>query len=121
MRTTVVALALGLITLGAASCGGSGNAGGATQVAITVTGSAPKGASITYGSDSTTYTGHFPLHKTLPLGTRVGYYFVSAQLEDGGAVTCTLTIGSASSVGHAHGGHRACTAKLTNNYQGGWR
>jgi hypothetical protein len=130
MRPTLVVLFLGLMTLGASSCGsgggGSANArttsanGRTTQVTFVVTGSAPKGASIIYGRDDTDYKGHFPLHTTLPLFSRAGYYFLSAQLKNGGNITCTLGIGTASKVVHARSGHKACSARLTNDYQGGW-
>jgi hypothetical protein len=120
MRTILTVLSLGLMTLAASSCGGGGSGSGATQVAVSVTGSAPKGAGISYGSDSTAYAGHFPLHTTLPLYSRAGYYYLSAHLKNGGNVTCKLTIGNASSVGHARNGHKVCLAKLTNDYQGHW-
>jgi len=127
MRTILV-LSLGLMTLVASSCGsggggssnGTGTSTGTTQVAFSVTGSAPKGTSVAYGRDAANYPGHFPLHKTLPVFPRTGYYYVSAQLKNGGNITCKLTIGNASSVGHARGGHKACSAKLTNDYGGGW-
>jgi hypothetical protein len=87
---------------------------------LIVTGSAPKGASVAFGTDAANYTGHFPLHRTLPVFSRTGYYYITAQLKNGGSITCKLTIGNASSVGHARGGHKACSAKLTNDYGGGW-
>ena len=125
MMRTILVLALGLLTLVAPSCGGggggSGNSSGTTtQITLTAIGSAPKGASVAYGTDAANYTGHFPLHKTLPVFPRTGYYYISAQLKNGGNITCKLTIGNASSVGHARSGHKTCYAKLTNGYGSGW-
>lgn len=124
MRTIALVLAAMLLTLGASACGGSGGGGSTggttTQVAISITGSAPKGASVTFGNDSNTYTGHFPFHMSLPLFSRAGYYFAAVRLENGGNAVCKLTIGSASRVSHADSGHKVCFVKLTNDYGGGW-
>ena len=127
-------MAIGLLTLAASGCGrgtsgtGSGKTGshagsaaGATEAVMSVTGSAPHGASINYGNDSNTYTsGRVPFHTKLGLDTRAGFYVLFVQLKNGGNVTCTLTIGNATSVGHARGGHKSCLAKLTDRYNGTW-
>ncbi len=115
-------LAFGLLTLGAASCGaGSHNGYGASRAVFMVTGSASKGVSVTWGDNRATYYDRFPLHKTVPVNERLAYYFVSAQLTNGGNVTCKLIIGSASSVRHARGKQNACTARLQSDFGGGWR
>ena len=127
MRAYPVVVFVLLLSLGVAGCGGGGGGGGATstaggasQVSISVTGSAPNGATVSYSNDSVTFTGHVPLHTHLALDPRTGFYVVFVQLKNGGNVTCTVTIGSATSVGHARGGHKSCLAKLTNRYDGTW-
>jgi hypothetical protein len=82
-------IALMIIT-GASSCGGNlggsqPSNSGATEVQFTVTGTAPSGVDITYGSDSSNYQGQLPLDKTLAIDKHAAYYAVTAQLQ--GAAT----------------------------------
>lgn len=125
----VLGLGLGVLMLtGASSCsnvtGGGGNASGATEIEFVVTGSAPNGADITYGSDSSNYQGHLPMDVTKTIDTNVMYYDVTAQLNGGGQVTCKVLIGDGTKidvqkVGHASGGYNICSAQL-NNINGDW-
>jgi hypothetical protein len=123
----VVALALVVfIASGASSCdttgGGSSEGSGATQATFTVTGSAPAGVDITYGSDSSNYQGPSqpPMTETLQIDDNALYYQVTAQLQGGGDVTCEIQIGDAVRTGHARGGYNICSAQLNKDYNGGW-
>ena len=118
---------VGLIASGASSCdtsgGGSSKGSGATQVQFSVTGSAPAGVDITYGNDSSNYQGpkHPPMNKTLRVQDNALYYDVTAQLQGGGSVTCSVKIGDAVKVGHAKGSYNICSAQLNSDpINGGW-
>lgn len=114
-----------LIVTGASSCdtatggGGSSNSG-ATQVEFIVTGDAPSGADITYGSDGSNYQGQLPMDETLTIDKKAMYYDVTAQLQGGGDITCTITIGDQTRTGHARGGYNICSAQLNSDFSGGW-
>ena len=97
----------------------SGTRAGATQVTFEVDGDAPNGVDITYGNDTSNYKGSLPLYKTLTIDSAANYYDVSAQLTGGGNVSCSVTIGDASSSGDAAGGYNICSAQL-NNIGGAW-
>jgi hypothetical protein len=118
---------VGLVASGASSCdtsaGGSSKGSGATHVQFSVTGSAPTGVDITYGNDSSNYQGpkHPPMNKTLSLQDNALYYDVTAQLQGGGSVTCSVKIGDAVKVGHAKGDYNICSAQLNSDpINGGW-
>jgi hypothetical protein len=95
---------LAFVALTSAGCSTSGSGGGgqgqnATSVTFTVTGNAPSGVDITYGSDGSNYQGpkRLPMTKTLQVNKSALYYDVTAQLSGGGGgdVTCKVQIGDA--------------------------
>lgn len=116
------------VASGASSCdtttgGGSSADSGATEVSFTVTGTAPAGVDITYGSDSSNYQGPKQppmMGETLQIDKNALYYAVSAQLQGGGNITCEIQIGSTVRTGHARGGYNICSAQLSKDYNGGW-
>ena len=126
-RATTALLGLAvvvLLTVGASSCSGdSGRSDrqrhGARTVEFVVTGSAPNGVDITYGSDASNYQGRFPMDVTKPIRKNV-LYWVMAELKGGGRITCKVIIGRAVRAGHAIGGHNVCTAQSPSDLIGGW-
>jgi len=113
-----------LLTVGASNCSGdSGRSDrqrhGARNVEFVVTGSAPNGVEITYGSDASNYQGRFPMDVTKPIRKNV-LYWVMAELKGGGRITCKVIIGRAVRAGHAIGGHNVCTAQSPSDLIGGW-
>lgn len=111
------------VTTGASSCatGGSGSSNsGATQAQFIVTGSAPNGVDITYGSDSSNYQGKLPLNAALHIDKNAAFYDVTAQLHGGGNITCKIIIGDQTRTGHARGGYNICSAQLNGDFNGGW-
>lgn len=118
----VVPVTLLLVASVASSCGtttpgGSSKGKGATVAIFTVTGSAPSGVDITYGSDGSNYQGpkQPPMSKKLRVKKDALYYQVSAQLQGGGNITCKVKIGDAVKVGHARGGYNICSAQLNSD------
>jgi hypothetical protein len=128
LYSTIMGLALVLaLATGASSCDtvtgedSSSGAEGATEVSFSVTGSAPNGVDITYGSDSSNYEGSSPPYDaTLTIDGNALYYAVTAQLSGGGDVTCEVRIGDVVRTGHAVGGYNICSAQLNKSYDGGW-
>jgi hypothetical protein len=125
MRMISIACALVLVAGAALSLGGvaagSGSKATSLHAVMSVTGSAPKGATITYGTFLRTFPpGKFPFRKSIAVFQAQGSYFVTGQLKNGGSITCKLTIGKFTKVGHAKGGHKICTARLTTDNAGGW-
>jgi len=126
-RRATTALGLAVVVLlsaGASSCSGdSGRSGrqrhGARTVEFVVTGSAPNGVDITYGSDASNDRGRLPLDVTKPARNNV-LYWVMAELKGGGRITCKVIIGDAVRAGHAIGGHNVCTAQSPSDLIGGW-
>jgi hypothetical protein len=91
------------------------------KVVFKVWGSAPAGASTTYGSDSDSREGSgLPMTKTLTLNDDAMFYHVSAQLQGGGDINCSVTIGDKTKKGHASGGYNICMAQLNGGMLGGW-
>lgn len=118
-----VVLAVMILT-GASSCSSMGQKSSnssATSVEFVVTGDAPNGVDITYGSDGSNYQGQLPLNTTMQIDTHAMYYTVTAQLQGGGDVTCSVTIGDQTRTGHAVGGYNICSAQLNGDFNGGWR
>ena len=114
--------ALVLLTLGgcASTSGRSGQQKQATRsVEFIVTGSAPNGVDITYGSDASNYRGSLPMDVTKPITKNV-LYWVMAELHGGGRITCKVIIGTTVRAGHAIGGHNVCTAQSPGDLIGGW-
>ena len=128
MRRISTALALVLVAGAALSLGGvaagsgSGSGGKTTYAVMSVTGSAPKGAKVTWWTfrSGGTRTGKFPFHLKMQAFDAQYQYFVKGQLKHGGKITCKLTIGTSTKVSHAKGGHKACLATLTSDNNGGW-
>ena len=116
--------------LALSACGGSGAKGpGAPRVEFIVTGSAPNGVNVTYGDDTSNYqTKNLPLDVTRLTKENV-VYWVMAQLQGGGRITCRVVIrkpaqghgvGETARAGHAVGGYNACTAQSPGDPVGGW-
>ena len=121
---------LAVVALALPACGGSGAKGpGGTRVEFIVTGSAPNGVNITYGDDTSNYqTKNLPLDVTRPTKKNV-VYWVMAQLQGGGRITCRVVIGKQAQghgvgvtarAGHAVGGYNTCTAQSAGDPVGGW-
>ena len=120
-----------MAALAVSACGGSGAKGsGATRVEFIVTGSAPHGVNITYGDDASNYqTTNLPLDVTRSARKNV-VYWVMAQLQGGGRITCRVVIskpaegdhgvGDTARAGHAVGGYNTCTAQSRGDLVGGW-
>lgn len=91
------------------------------KVTFKVSGSAPSGVDITYGSDSDNRSGHgFPWSATLPLDDDAMYYTVYAQLQGGGDISCSVTVDGVTKHGHASGGYNICSAQVNSGLLGGW-
>lgn len=86
-----------------------------------VWGSAPSGADITYGSDGENLDGSgLPMTKTLSVKDDALYYQISAQLQGGGDIQCSVTIDGKTKTGHARGGYNICSAQLNGDFFGGF-
>jgi hypothetical protein len=93
----------------------------APKVTFKVWGSAPAGASITYGSDTENIEGRgVPMTKTLKLDDDALYYSLWAQLQGGGDIYCSITIDGKTKEGHAKGGYNICRVQLSQGFLGGW-
>ncbi|MFF3359537.1 MmpS family transport accessory protein [Streptomyces sp. NPDC002917] len=93
----------------------------ADKVVFKVWGSAPSGVDITYGSDSDNLQGRgLPMTKTLTLKDDALYYSVTAQLQGGGDVRCSVTVDGKTKTGHASGGYNICNAQLSGGLFGSW-
>ncbi|MFE9875887.1 hypothetical protein [Streptomyces sp. NPDC005784] len=93
----------------------------AGKVVFKVWGSAPAGADITYGSDSDNRDGSGPpMTKTLPFDSDAMYYDVSAQLQGGGDINCSVTVDGHTKKGHASGSYNICSAQLSSGLFGDW-
>jgi hypothetical protein len=91
------------------------------QVVFKVWGSAPAGVSTMYGSDSENLDGSgLPMTKTLKLSGDAMYYMVSAQLQGGGDIHCSVTINGETKSGHARGDYNICQAQLNGDFLGGF-
>lgn len=84
-----------------------------------VWGSAPAGADITYGSDSENIAGKgLPLTKKLAVNEDAMYYVITAQLQGGGDIHCSVTIDGQTKKGHAVGDFNICSAQMNSNFMG---
>lgn len=91
------------------------------KVVFKVWGSAPAGVDITYGSDSDNIQGRgLPMTKTLPLKDDAMYYSVTAQLQGGGDIHCSVTVDGKTKTGHAVGSYNICSAQLSGGLFGDW-
>lgn len=88
-------------------------------VTYTVTGTAPAGVDITYGTDSSNHDGNVvPFSVTVPLDSSgdVLYYALDAQLQGGGNVACSISVdGVVIKSGSASGGYNICSAQIGQN------
>lgn len=92
-----------------------------TKVVFKVWGSAPSGVDTTYGSDSENLQGPSgAMTKTLTLKDGALYYAITAQLQGGGDIHCSVTIGDKTKEGHAAGGYNICSAQLNSGFFGDW-
>lgn len=105
---------------GSESTSGSDNGGDQpvadeSKATIEVTGSAPSGVTITYGSDGSNHSGHgLPFHETVTVPADAMFEQVTAQLMGGGHIRCKITIGDTTKSGDASGGYNICSAQLNN-------
>ncbi len=89
------------------------------QAVFKVWGTAPNGASITYGSDSENLDGSgLPMTKTLKVKDDALYYMINAQLQGGGDIKCSVTIDGKTKSGRARGDYNICTAQLNSDFFG---
>lgn len=86
-----------------------------------VWGTASSGVDITYGSDGTNLQGSkLPMEKTLAVDADAFYYQVTAQLQGGGDIQCSVTIDGKTKTGRAQGGYNICSAQLNSDFSGGF-
>ena len=90
----------------------------ATDVVFKVWGTAPSGADITYGSDSSNLSGKVGKTYKLKLKDDALYYAVTAQLQGGGHIHCSVTIDGKTKSGEASGGYNICSAQLNSTFTG---
>jgi hypothetical protein len=126
MRKISTAVVLVLVAAGALSLGsvaaGSSSGSKAVYAVMSVTGNAPKGAKVTSGTFLRTFPpGKFPYRAKVEVFEAQYFYYVSGKLKNGGSITCKITIGKFTKVGHAKGGRKGCTARLTSDNAGGWQ
>jgi hypothetical protein len=94
-------------------------------VVFTLTGSAPSGVDISYGSDSDNRQGGStsPWKASLRRDDSggVSWYDMTAQLQGGGDITCQILIdGAVIASGHASGGYNICSAQISQSFTGKW-
>ncbi|MFF0789391.1 hypothetical protein [Streptomyces spiralis] len=112
---------------GSGDKGGAGEAkGGASDKKVAVFkvwGTATNGVDINYGSDSDSRKGTFvngEFEASLPVTKGVMYFNVMGQLQGGGDIQCSVTIGGKTKKGHASGDYNICDAQLNSDLFGGW-
>lgn len=114
------------ITVTAKPTDDSGSDGSASAPAgsavFKVSGSAPAGVDITYGSESDNRQGgsSLPWSHSLHVDDNAQYYAVTAQLQGGGDIKCSLTIDGVTGHGHASGSYNICQVELVQGMFGGW-
>ncbi|WP_203655850.1 MmpS family transport accessory protein [Actinocatenispora rupis] len=96
------------------------------KVTFEVSGSAPSGVDTMYGTDSDNRQGgdSSPWSTTMTRDDsgNVSYYFLTAQLQGGGDITCKILVdGKAIATGHASGGYNICQAQIVQGWTGGWK
>jgi hypothetical protein len=89
------------------------------KVTFTVTGSAPGGLDITWGTDSSNHSATtLPFTKTIPIDNTGGvlYYALNAQLSGGGEISCSISVdGVVLKQGSASGGYNICSSQIGQN------
>jgi len=92
---------------------------GSGVVTMTVTGSAPDGIDITYGTNSSTIQNtRLPFVATLLLDSSgtVTDYDLTARLQGSGKIACSIAVnGAVLQSGTASGGHNTCSAEIDQN------
>jgi hypothetical protein len=84
-----------------------------------VWGNAANGASITYGRDGTNLQGKgLPMEKELKIEDDALYYQITAQLQGGGAIQCSVTVNGKTKTGRAEGGYNICSAQVNGGLTG---
>ena len=91
------------------------------KVTIRVWGKAPGGVDIHYGTDSDNRSGSgdLPWSKTMTRAKGAMWYSVDAQLNGGGNIHCSVTVGGHTEKGHASGEYEICSAQV-NAPLSGW-
>jgi hypothetical protein len=103
------------------------------RIVFSVTGRAPQGVDVTYGSDSDSRSGNtrtgangmptakLPFEGSLRVDEDVAYYMLNAQLGGAGDITCKLIVGGKTiAKGHASGDYNICSAQASPGLFGGW-
>ncbi|MEW2136645.1 hypothetical protein AB0892_08625 [Streptomyces sp. NPDC005409] len=102
-----------LVDVGGAIAGSQATEPAVTEVVFKVWGKASAGTSITYGSDSQNLDGKgLPMTETLQVKDDALYYHITAQLQGGGDIHCSVTLGSETKEGQARGGYNICSAQI---------
>lgn len=93
------------------------------KVTFKIWGTAPNGVDINYGSDTDSRQGTFKngeFTATLPVDEDALYFTVMGQLQGGGDIQCSVTIGGETKKAHASGDYNICHAQLNAGLLGGW-
>lgn len=100
----------------------AGKPAAAGTVVFKVWGTAPSGVDVTYGSDSDNRQGPSRpgFTRSMKVHESALYYDITAQLQGGGNVHCSVTIDGQTKTGHASGGYNICSAQLNQGLFGGW-
>jgi hypothetical protein len=124
-RKILVTLACGIAAIVIGSAAGhhrtaAGAAASGQTVTFTVTGTAV--AQVTYGPAGTQISGSVPMNVTAPLGDPA-YYSLSAQLQGGGEVSCSIAVdGTVISSGTADGGYNIAVCEISQDpFSGQWQ
>lgn len=91
------------------------------KVIFKVWGDAPSGVDITYGNDGTNHAGKLKagkFRKTMKLDEGALYYSVTAQLQGGGNIKCSVSYDGQTEKGAASGGYNICSAQLNGGITG---
>ena len=84
-------------------------------------GSAPAGVEITYGSDGENLDGDgLPLTETPGVKEDALQYQVTAQLQGGGDIRCSVAVDGRTKTGRARGDYNICSAQLNSDFLGGF-
>jgi hypothetical protein len=90
------------------------------KVVFQVWGSASAGVDVTYGSDSDNRQGPSRpgFTRKLKLHEDALYYYVTAQLQGGGNIHCSVTVDGVTKKGHASGSYNICSAQVDSGLLG---
>jgi hypothetical protein len=96
------------------------------RVTYSCGGSAPHGIDIVYGpSGSSLSAGKLPFLAHGSIGDATQYFAISAQLRDGGTVTCTVSVvdegKTAIAAATAEGGHNVASPEICADFAGEWQ